>query len=111
MTEYVYKLKNGKVVSAYADENGNMTITKEALEIIANSWNDGYQKGFQDGVDITTEKAQKSNWFKEEHIEDFIDFINENGTNQEITDDNDLRDFLQEQFDFYKEQKWKKYLT
>lgn len=37
-------------------------------------------------------------------IEDFICFINENGINQEIACDDDLRDFLQEQFDFYKEQ-------
>ena len=49
MTEYVYKLKNGKIVSAYADEKGNISITKEALEIMANSWNDGYQKGYSDG--------------------------------------------------------------
>lgn len=54
MTEYVYKLKNGKVISAYADEKGNVSITKEALEIMANSWNDGYQKGFMDGVNDTT---------------------------------------------------------
>ena len=49
MTEYVYKLKNGKLVSAYADEKGNISITKEALEIMVNSWNVGYQKGFSDG--------------------------------------------------------------
>ena len=49
MTEYVYKLKNGKLVSAYADEKGNIAITKEALEIMTNSWDDGYQKGYSDG--------------------------------------------------------------
>lgn len=48
MTEYVYKLKNGKVISAYADERGNISITKEALEIMANGWNDGYQQGRAD---------------------------------------------------------------
>lgn len=48
MTEYAYKLKNGKIVSAYADEKGNISITKETLEIMANSWNDGYQKGRAD---------------------------------------------------------------
>lgn len=55
MTEYVYKLKNGKVISVYADEKGNISITKDALEMMINSWNDGYQKGFQEGYNRALE--------------------------------------------------------
>lgn len=51
MTEYVYKLKNGKLISAYADEKGNISITREALEILVNSWNDGYEKGRADAIE------------------------------------------------------------
>lgn len=51
MTEHVYKLKNGQVISAYADEKGNISITKEALEIMIDSWNEGYKKGRNDAVD------------------------------------------------------------
>ena len=105
MTEYVYKLKNGKLVSAYADEKGNITMTKEALEIMTNSWNDGYQKGFQDGVDNTTEKAKKTNWFAEEHIEDFIDFVFNDAREVTLTSEFGLRDFMYEMLGEYKEQK------
>lgn len=56
MTEYVYKLENGKIISAYADEKGNMTITKEALEIMVNSWNDAYQQGRADTIEEVKEK-------------------------------------------------------
>lgn len=54
MTEHVYKLKTGKVISAYEDEKGNISITKEAFEKMVNGWDAGYQKGFMDGVDDTT---------------------------------------------------------
>lgn len=51
MTECVYKLKNGKVISTYADEKGNILMTKEAFEIMSKSWKDGYQQGRADAID------------------------------------------------------------
>lgn len=57
MTEHVYRLKNGQVISAYADEKGNISITKEALEIMIDSWNEGYKKGRNDAIDEFTEKC------------------------------------------------------
>lgn len=75
MTEYVYKLKNGKVVSAYADEKGNISITKEALEIMVNSWNVGYQKGYSDGCLKSRTDAIK------EFAEAYKNFMNESGCN------------------------------
>ena len=57
-----------------------------------------YERGYGDGYD----KGNSDGRFF--GVKNFIDFINENGTNQEIACDDDLRDFLQEQFDYYKEQ-------
>ena len=39
-----YKLKNGKKVNAYVNDDGYIEITEETLEIMVNGWNEGYQK-------------------------------------------------------------------
>lgn len=85
MTEYVYKLKNGKLVSAYADEKGNISISKEALEIMVNSWNEGYQKGQQYLLKDVLKKLKRSDL---ETFNQAIDYLQERLNElEEITDE------------------------
>lgn len=75
MTEFVYKLKNGKVISAYADEKGNISITKEALEIMANGWNDGYQQGRADAIAEFKDLGKLYSEIREEAYKEFAEVI------------------------------------
>lgn len=84
-----------KIECPFADENNNCTYYNEEYGSTCCLNEKNYQFPFM------REVFRKS---RMDGIEDFICFINENGTNQEIACDDDLRDFLQEQFNYYKEQ-------
>lgn len=78
VTEYVYKLKNGKVISAYADEKGNISINKESLEIMVNSWNDIYEKGRADAIDELSDLIDRLLWrYDEETYKDLSESFKE----------------------------------
>lgn len=103
MNRKEYELKNGQKIVAYVDAYDNIVLSRESFETMVNGWNKGYSKGFIDGVDDTTRKAENSKALRDKHIEDFIDFVFNEAREVTLTSDFGLRDYMYEMLGKYKE--------